>query len=487
MRNILLYYLACSLTISSALAQKLFTAQQLQADFAVLKKSYETLHPGLYKYADKATIDGYFAECQQALNHDQSLTDTYLAIMKLTARFKCGHSYPNFYNQEGDVKALFEQKNCLPFWFRLVDNRMVVTQSANADVPIGVEIQAIDGVPVGKIIQTMLPLVRADGSNDSKRRDLLQIGGQNYEYFDVLLPMLFPTGKPTFTLKMNDLRTKKSSVVTVKGVLHTSRNDQIKRSYPSTDDTTATFGWLNANTALMRINTFANWKTEFNFGKFYDESITEFKQRNGQNLIIDSRRNEGGDFENGKKLIRHLIATPIVLDELQDCWAYTSMDSSLSPYIQNRWGYQWRYRPASDFDRLPSGQYRAKGSRSPEPVQPANSRLSAHVYLLTSATNSSAGLLFANAMKTHKLATLVGQMTGGNQKGITAGALFFMQLPNTKIEVDVPLIGMNYAEAAKRPDAGVVPDVYVKPDAMDVVSGIDTEMNVVRERISRRN
>ena len=94
-------------------------------------------------------------------------------------------------------------------------------------------------------------------------------------------------------------------------------------------------------------------------------------------------------------------------------------------------------------------------------MQPANNHLNTHVYLLTSATNSSAGLLFADALKTHKLATLVGQTTGGNQKGITAGALFFIQLPNTKIEVDVPLIGMDYAEAAKRPDAGILPDLVV--------------------------
>ena len=126
---------------------------------------------------------------------------------------------------------------------------------------------------------------------------------------------------------------KKSSIVAVNGVLHTDRNDQIKRNYPSINNETATFGWLDANTALMRINTFANWKTEFDFGKFYDQSVAEFKQKKGQNLIIDSRKNEGGDFENGKKLIRHLIATPVVLDEFQDCWAYTSIDSSLSPYI----------------------------------------------------------------------------------------------------------------------------------------------------------
>ena len=325
-----LFIVACLLTISSAQAQKLFTAQQLQADFAVLKKSYETLHPGLYKYADTATINGYFAECRTSLDHNQSLTDAYLAIMKLTARFKCGHSYPNFYNQEGDVKALFEQTNCLPFWFRLIDNRMLVTRSADAAVPVGVEIRAIDGVSVGKIIQTMLPLVRADGSNDGKRWDLLQIGGQHYEYFDVLLPMLFPSGKTTFTLKLNDLRTKKSSAVTVNGMSHTSRNDRIKRNHPATEGTTATFGWRDSTTAVLTINSLANWNNSFKFGPFYDTAVTEFTRQKGQNLVIDIRNCEGGDLWNGKQLIRHLITKPILINEQQDCWAYVSMDSSLN-------------------------------------------------------------------------------------------------------------------------------------------------------------
>ena len=487
MRNLFLSCLTCLLMVSSLAAQKLFTTQQLQADFAVLRKSYETLHPGLYKYADKATIDGYFAECQQALNHDQSLTAAYLAIMKLTARFKCGHSYPNFYNQEGDVKALFEQKNCLPFWFRLVDNRMLVTKSADAAVPVGVEIQAIDGVSVGKIIQAMLPLVRADGSNDGKRRDLLQIGGQKYDYFDVLLPMLFPSGKPTFTLKMNDLLTKRSSVATVNSMVHTSRNDQIMRNYPSTNDSTATFNWRDSATAVLTINSLASWDNSFKFGTFYDASVTEFTRKKGENLVIDIRNCEGGDLWNAKQLMWHFITKPIVINEQQDCWAYVSIDSSLSQYIDNRWAYQWRYRNISDFVQLPSGQYRGKKDGNGQRLNPSDNHLTGRVFLLTSATNSSAAWQFAAAMKEHNLATLVGQETGGNQKGITAGALFFMLLPNTQIEVDVPLIGMDYAEAAKRPDAGITPDVYVKPNVMDIVSGLDTEMNVVKERIFRRN
>jgi hypothetical protein len=479
--------IACLLTISTVSAQKLLTAAQLQADFVMLQRAYKTLHPGLYKYADSATIDRYFADCQRELNHDQSLTDAYLSIMKLTARFKCGHSYPNFYNQEREVKALFERPNALPFWFRLVENRMIVTQTADAAVPVGMEVTAINGVPVVGIIRAMLPLVRADGSNDGKRLNLLQVGGQRHEYFDVLLPMLFPTNTPVFSLKINDLRNKKTAVVVVNSVLHSDRDTRIKATLPPDRDSTATFRWLDDKTALMQINTFANWNNSFKFGKFYNAAVTEFNQRKGQNLIVDIRKNEGGDSWNGKQLIRHLITKPIVINEQQDCWAYVSIDSSLSQYIDNQWAYQWRYRNAGDFVRLPGGQFRGKKDGKGQQLDPHDNHLTGRVFLLTSATNSSAAWQFATVMHEHNLATLVGQETGGNQKGITAGALFFMILPNSRIEVDVPLIGMDYAEAAKRPDMGIRPDVPVKPAVSVVRQGQDQELDAVRALLARKN
>ncbi|MBO0930111.1 S41 family peptidase [Fibrella aquatilis] len=487
MRPCLTILVGLLLLCGSLSAQQTFTKAQLQADFAVLQKAYKTLHPGLYKYADSATIDRYFIDCQALLNHDQSLTDAYLSVMQLTAQLKCGHSYPNFYNQEGAVKALFEQDNCLPFQFRLIDNRMLVTHSIDPAVAVGMEVKTINGTPVATIINTMLPLVRADGANNGKRLRLLEISGQGFEYFDVLFPMLYPRGLPAFRLELANLRTGKPLAVTVQGMRHVVRNEQIRKAYTISTDTVATFRWLNPATAILRINTFAAYNKPFNFGKFYEAAATEFGQKSGQNLIIDIRDNEGGDSWNGKQLIRHLITKPIVINEQQNSWAYVCMDSTLNPYILNKWAYQWRYRTDNEFIKSASGQYRSVNERQPKPLDPNYKPIVARVFLLTSATNSSAALQFAAAMKEHKLATLVGQQTGGNQKGITAGALFFIELPNTKIEVDVPLIGMDYAEAAKRPDAGIMPDVYVKPSLLDALNGVDTELVMVQKLIEKHN
>jgi len=484
--RLLLFLFTCLLLTHAVSAQKRFTAQQLQADFAVLQKAYKTLHPGLYKYADPATIDRYFTECQASLSHDQTLPEAYLAIMKLTAQFKCGHSYPNFFNQPDEVKTMFEQKTSLPFWFRLIDNRMLVTNSAVATMSTNTEVLSINGISVAKIIDTMLPLVRADGSNNGKRLNLLQVDGQQYfEYFDVLLPLVFPTSKPTFILQTKNLTTNKTATVVVDAQVHSTRDKQIREQYRVKKDTTATFGWLNANTAIMQINSLASWDNSFRFGKFYEAAVTEYNQKKGQNLIIDIRNCEGGDLWNAKQLIRHLIMKPIVINEQQDCWAYISMDSTLNQYIDNQWAYQWRYRNDNDFVRLPSGQYRSKKDGKGQRLDPSDLHLTGRVFLLTSATNSSAAWQFASVMREHSLATLVGQETGGNRKGITAGSLFFMVLPNTKIEVDVPLIGMDYTEAAKRVDMGIKPDVYVKPTMKAIVASIDQELAAVKNLLTK--
>lgn len=97
--------------------------------------------------------------------------------------------------------------------------------------------------------------------------------------------------------------------------------------------------------------------------------------------------------------------------------------------------------------------------------------------------NSSAGFILARLLQQHRLATLVGQTTGGNQKGITAGAVFFVRLPHSGIEVDVPLIGTGYDVAKHLPDAGIQPDWPVEPTVQDWVFGKDTPVKTILRRI----
>ena len=79
----------------SLFAQTILKAKDLLADFEIVRKSYEQMHPGLYKYQTKATIDSAFEDFKAAWSKDQTLAEAYLNLHKLTAQFKCGHGYPN--------------------------------------------------------------------------------------------------------------------------------------------------------------------------------------------------------------------------------------------------------------------------------------------------------------------------------------------------------------------------------------------------------
>ena len=58
-------------------------------------------------------------------------------------------------------------------------------------------------------------------------------------------------------------------------------------------------------------------------------------------------------------------------------------------------------------------------------------------YLIVNESNSSATFILAEICKKNNYATLVGTQTGGTKKGITAGQIFFLTLPISKIEVDI--------------------------------------------------
>jgi C-terminal processing protease CtpA/Prc len=104
-------------------------------------------------------------------------------------------------------------------------------------------------------------------------------------------------------------------------------------------------------------------------------------------------------------------------------------------------------------------------------IKPMGRRFRGEVIVLIDASNSSATFQFARNMQSHHLGTLIGQPTGGSQRGINGGAFFFLRLPHSGIEMDLPLIGT--FPPAPAPDAGVTPDVFVETTAADIAADYD--------------
>lgn len=473
-------------TVMAPAAGRLVPATDLQADAAILRRAYEALHPALYRYRTKAQIDAAFAALEGEFTRDRTLADAYLAIARLTTFIQCGHTYPNFFNQGQEVERTLLKRPRVPFEFRWLDRRMVVTRTY-VDMPglqRGTEVLSIDGRPVAAILAGLLPYSRADGGNDAKRISNLEVQGYGrYEAFDIFFPLVFPRDESgPFLLKARTTPGGRVRTLQVPAIAPEQR--AATEGTPGGNANPWNYTEVAPGVGLLTMPTWALYNSTFAWEPYLDDLFGALNTRRTGDLIIDLRANEGGDSV-GDRILAHLIEQDLPAEPVVRKTRYRQVPDELRPMLEtwDRAFYDWGDSAidlGDGFYRLTKYDNDAGGAV----VEALSPRYTGRVWVLIGPVNSSATFEFAAAVQRHRLGTLVGQATGGNQRGITGGAFFFSRLPKTGIEVDVPLIGQFPISDQPLPDAGLKPDVYVKPSIADIAAGRDAELAAVLQRIA---
>jgi Peptidase family S41 len=441
-------------------------------DVAIVRRACSLLHPGLLRYNSPRQIAARFDAFERDWRASDNLSNRYLTLTRLTAAFKCGHSYANFYNQKAEIAdALFGAQNKVPFSFRWIGDQMVVTGDPSETMPRGSIINRMDGRSTASILKALIPLTRADGNNDGKRRQLLSVMGvDDYETFDCLYPLAFPAAD-RFRIEARGPRGKRIDVVVDAIDLKTRRAQRVG-SAPADKDAAA---WSITHIGKIATLTMDGWglyNSKWDWQAWLDAAFEDMARRGTDRLIVDIRRNEGG-LDCGNDIIARLIDSPILIDNYARRVRYRRVPEDLAPFCDT-WDASfkdWRADAMPFDDRF----YTLKGeSDGPAEIKPKGPRFRGRVIVLTSAENSSATFQFANLMKTNRLGILIGETTGGNRRGINGGAFFFVRLPQSGLEFDLPLIG--YFPKTTQPDAGLVPDVAAPATALDIASGRDSAM-----------
>ena len=466
-------------------SQNMLRSSDLLADAAVLRRAYETLHPGLLRYNTPEQMSAHFDALNQALSLDQSLQQAYLAFSIFAARIRCGHTYANFFNQTTAIaSALFERDNRLPVHFVWLDRRIVVTRNFSSDPAIvpGTEILSIDDIPVALILERLMTIARADGQNDSKRIAWLQVTGEEpVEAFDVFLPLLFPSIGARQRLRVRSPGAK-SSRVTIVDAITVSRRRETQPVQTDGAGPLWSLDITDPKLAVLRMPTWAMYKTRWDWQAWLQQAFDSLVRSSTTALVIDLRANEGGD-DVGDVLLAHLTAKPLHLCRTRRLVRYRRVPDDLAPYLETwdpsfkDWGssavpFDDRFFRLARFDDEPGGKR----------IDPRAPRYDGRVFVLTGATNSSATFGFAQTVKQSGVATLVGQPTGGNLRGINGGAFFFLRLPNSRIELDLPLVGY-FPVGELPPDKGVDPDILVAHSIENIADNVDAEMRAVRQQL----
>mgnify|MGYP003547156005 FL=1 len=463
----------------------------LQRDVDTLESTYAALHPGLQRYLDDTQLDAAYAELRRRFAQPIRLDQAFLAYSAFAAKIRCGHTYTNFFNQSEAVqKALFEHPR-LPFLFRWIDGEMVVTRDLGsaADLKPGTRIIALDGVRTGKLLATLMPYARADGGNDRKRTAFLQrIGGTRYEAFDIYYPLLYPHAvAETARIRFIAPGTRRMRSTVIRKLPYSVDAPPMEATAEASA-AESPLGWSMAyprrDVAVMRM---PGWEVfsheDWDWQAFVDRAFADLLARDVRDLVIDLRGNEGGG-NVGSALLARLIETPTTMAISTRSVRYRRVPDALRANLST-WDksfYDWgemAVGPENGFYRLTKYDTGKAGIV----VAPIAPRFAGRIWVVVGPDNSSATFEFAQAVQLRKIGTLVGEPTGGNQRGINGGAFFFMTLPGSGIELDVPLIAQ-FPETPM-PDAGLLPDLTAYASADSIAAGRDVTLEAIFARIDR--
>jgi C-terminal processing protease CtpA/Prc len=120
-------------------------------------------------------------------------------------------------------------------------------------------------------------------------------------------------------------------------------------------------------------------------------------------------------------------------------------------------------------------------------IKPAKDAFTGDVYMLTNGWSFSITGEFAPVIHNMGRATFVGQETGGAYQGDNSGYFSILPLPNTNIDLGIPLWSY-YTAISKEPvkDRGIIPQYIVEPTVQDVLTGTDREMVYTLELIKKK-
>lgn len=469
-----------------------YTDVQIDEDIAILKKIIQYVHPAIYKYRDSLELQKDFELLEAEMKSNPIITNVYGAVSKFAAKIKCSHTFTNPWNQGGIMeKANFYQQDKIPFTFNRIGKRLFIDKNAsgNSALKKGLEITHINQVATQEILTKLADYVTSDGNNYEKKLERLSVNGEEkFSMFDIFYAIEFGS-KNEFALTLKDINTSKEVNTTVKATSKTKRTRLLIERYGNVK-TSLKDGWnfeiINDDVARLSITSFAIQRNEFDWKDYLDDVFKQLNKKSIPNFIIDVRGNEGGQSVVGQYILERVIQKPLKIGAMKSSVCYMKIPSDFKEHISTweKFPYDFNGKIASEIE----GRYflKDKYSLKETTMKPKKGNFKGKVFLMTDASNSSATHLMAAYAKQIENITLVGQETGGNQLGTNGGSIFFLRLPNTKVELDIPVINMFVQTEEKAIDGGVTPDIAVEKNPQDFVNNVDTELNTILKLIKTK-
>jgi hypothetical protein len=491
------HYLAWLLCAGAALAQprpllppalaRTVPAQALRQDFDLFRSLYEAANPSLYQYRSRQQLDSAFAAARRGLTDSTTLLGFYGLLYGITAYTGSLHS-DNYLPAKAD-SALLASTGFFPYPVQLLAGRLRLNTQA-APPPLGSELVRVNGHAVTELRTRLGIFATTDGYNQTGKDYLLSTHFARYYYLAY---------GPCATFRLTYRQpyhadTAQLVVAAVPYATYAQRYEQRHSAPLETELPPYQLAFIDSlRTALLTVNTFElgspDELSHQRYARFLDSAFRELRSRpTVRRLILDVRRNSGGDDPNDMLLFSYL-ATHRYRENRR---AFASFRQVPYPayFVEDTLGDRAELEQTLADEHGPArrGRYWLKPQERPY-WHPSPLAFRGQVYLLVGPAVASAGSLFASLVRSQRGPIVLGQETMGGYYGHTGHTPVTYELPNTHIRVKFSIIALEQDVRRRRrfpKGRGVMPDYEVTPDLADFLTNQDATLRATLRLIQQQ-
>ncbi|MEO0441198.1 MAG: S41 family peptidase [Pseudomonadota bacterium] len=459
-------------------ADRLLTAEQIGSDVALARESYERIHPGYTRHTERAVMDAAWdgLVARAKATHGMTVGEFYIEMQKVLTLIRCDHTkveLPAALRKERNMVPVY-----LPFRWSQIEDRGIVSIPGDSGLHRGDELLEIDGRPIAEMIAEVRPLIPVDGftswSNRGGVSESLEFAGGAIDHFGALLWDIKPQASVKIARPDGSEHVVKMDRTTLDGwsAIPEAAGKALGRDFPNA----VTYERLNDKVSYLRVDSFVNYRNPVKPGTIYDPIFDSIAAEEREVLILDLRNNGGGSTDAKNGLVSRLIDEKLMA--MDDAYMVTLDHKGLDQHL-----WTWDKRAINP---NPLGfRKNANGTFSLRPmfednlkvIKPKKNAFKGKLIVLTSDENSSGSTHLLGLFQRKERAVLVGEKTGGSPDGATAGVLFFLTLPESKVRARVPAVRYT-ADMGEgfEPGTGVTPDVLVERSVADFRAGRDAAL-----------
>ncbi|GAB3036124.1 S41 family peptidase [Spirosoma pulveris] len=449
------------------LSAQTITPAQARADLSYLKRKLDLLHPGMGYYTPQPRMEQLYDSLYNRLTAPYDYMSFFHHVSPLVAALKDGHT-----NLNHRKNFIGKSTRFIPFYIRLVDSQYYISHNVSADTSLrrGTELLSINGKPVADVHRELMNTDHSgsDGDNLTGRRQWSMV-----QFADYYAAWFGSADSVKITYRLTDdtlvrqTRVRCLSLANFRATIQRRYGEELDHrpnlSVRIVDTLT--------RTAVLRVSSFMGLKKndpfQWAFNRRLKRAFKTVREQNVQNLIVDMQGNGGGIVVNSARLLRYWMPKPFRImdhEEMKQA-ARAELVTRWNPFSALNFSLQYRTDKSGGFaSRSGNRRYRPRHRDA----------FHGNIYFMQNGASFSATTTVLAKTLDAGMGTFVGEASGSAYWGDFAGHFKTVTLPNSRLQVRIPLKKLTHAVNTERANGFTVePDFIVTRNFDDLMANRD--------------